>query len=137
MDSFSRRVRFCHQKPAQVALPRPKISKIAVIQRKITRIDVPYTVWHGESEFEVKIIEFLVPRPENQDFSIFFSIFLKVCRNELKKNLSCTEFYGEFESEVGFARNPQKNTNKSKKSCVFVCFFRSVFNVFESFRYFV
>ena len=62
-------------------------------------IDDIWTVFHGGSEFAIKTGRSGTPGAEN-------SIFSKVARNELKIGASYTEFYGEFESEVGFAINP-------------------------------
>ena len=46
------------------------------------------------------------PDPKNRFFS-------KVARNELKIGASCTKFYGESESEVGFSIKPKKCIKKS------------------------
>ncbi len=58
---------------------------------------------YGGSDFAIKTGRSGTPRAEN-------SIFSKAARNELKTGAFHTEFYGEFESEVGFAINPQKSS---------------------------
>ena len=50
--------------------PEAENSKVAVIQRKITTIDVSGVVWHGESDFQVKIERSLRLDGEKSDFRV-------------------------------------------------------------------
>ncbi len=59
--------------------------------------------WYAGSDFAIKTGRSGTPGAEN-------SIFSNVARNELKIGAFGTEFYGEFESELGFARNLQKGS---------------------------
>ena len=69
-------------------------------------IDDIWKFFHGGSEFAIKTGRSGTPGAEKSTFS-------KVARNELKIGAFYTEFYGEFESKVGFAKNPQKSSKIS------------------------
>ena len=65
----------------------------------------PAQFFYGESEFHIGFSQNSLPGVEKATFSQIRRKIMRICAN-------CTVFYGECESEVGFAKILEKRANK-------------------------